>query len=112
MTLRARQCRFTALLGQLITWATAQGYELAGKEWLRTPEQQRLYVQQGKSRTLHSKHLDGLAVDFALFLGGVYQTDSAAYQPLGTYWTSLDPACVWGGDWTRFPDGNHFEWGD
>jgi hypothetical protein len=36
-------------------------------------------------------------------------TDTAVYKPLGDYWKTLDPACCWGGDFSK-PDGNHFSY--
>ena len=38
-------------------------YPFNVSEGLRTKEQQREYVRQGKSRTMNSKHLTGRAVD-------------------------------------------------
>jgi hypothetical protein len=109
MSLREQQCRFTVLLVELLQWAHQQGYQIALKEVLRTVEQQRRYVAQKRSQTMASAHLHGLAVDLALFIDGEYQTTTEAYQPLGEYWEALDPACLWGGRWERFRDGNHFE---
>ena len=110
LSLSQKQRRFTHLVGQFLCWAFAQGYELVLLEAARTPEQQQLYVQQGKSQSLESAHLKRLAVDVALFVNGVYHQSTAAYEPLGAYWEGLDPANIWGGRWTRFPDGNHFEY--
>ncbi|RAP72898.1 D-alanyl-D-alanine carboxypeptidase family protein [Candidatus Erwinia dacicola] len=45
-------------------------------------------------------------MDFNLFINGQYQTDSAAYLPLGEYWESLGG--TWGGRFKSRPDGNHF----
>ncbi len=54
----------------------------------------------------NSLHCQRLAVDFNLFINGIYQTDTAAYKPLGEYWESLGGA--WGGRFKSRPDGNHF----
>jgi hypothetical protein len=111
VTLREHQCAFTTCLGRLLVWCAEQGHIVAIKEVQRTPEQQQRYMSQGKSRTMHSKHLDCLAADLALFCDGVYQTRAEAYAPLGAYWKSLSPHCVWGGDWRKgFVDAVHFEW--
>lgn len=77
----------------------------------RPPEMQELYLKLGKTKVVHSKHEDCLAVDISLFIDGVYQTESEAYAPLGTFWKNLDPHNVWGGDWKSFHDGNHFQYG-
>lgn len=109
MPIGTLQRRFTLLIGQLICWAYENGYELTGGEWARTKEQQALYVKQGKSKTMSSRHLQRLAMDFNLFQDGKYLQRTEEYRPLGDYWKSLDPRCIWGGDWKSFPDGNHFE---
>ena len=96
------------MLGQLIGWAYSQGCELTLGEAMRTPEQQKLYVGQGKSKALKSKHLDKLAIDLNLFVGGEYKADKESYRTLGEYWKSLDPENVWGGDWGW--DANHFQY--
>lgn len=106
MTLGEKQRRFTELVGRLIQWAYANGFELTFGEAYRTPEQAALNAKTGAgiSNSLHTKRL---AVDLQLFLDDVYQTESAAYKPLGDYWKTLDPEAAWGGDFSR-PDGNHF----
>jgi hypothetical protein len=108
--LETPQCHFTRLVGRFLIWCAQQGYAVALKEVQLTHEQQALYVQQGKSRTLLSKHVQGLAFDLALFVNGEYQITLAAYRPLGEYWEALAPSCIWGGRWPRFPDGVHFEY--
>ena len=37
---------------------------------MRTPEEQQALVDKGASQTLKSKHLDGLAVDLMVYVGG------------------------------------------
>lgn len=103
-SLSAKQRRFTLMVAHLIEWAYGQGYELTFGEAYRTPEQAALNAQKGTgiARSLHTQRL---AVDLNLFKGGVYQTDSAAYLPLGEFWEGLCGA--WGGRF-RKPDGNHF----
>ena len=91
----------------LILWAYRNGYELTLGEAYRTKEQQAIYVKAGLSKTMNSKHLDRLATDLNAFKNGEYLTDSDSYKPLGDYWKSLDPECVWGGDWGW--DANHFQ---
>ncbi len=109
MTLREQQSKFATMTAQLILWCQEQGYEVTLGEAYRTKAQQEIYVAEGKSQTMRSKHLNRLAVDLNLFVAGKYQTSMAAYAPLGAYWTSLDPGCVWGGNWTSFKDAVHFE---
>ena len=106
MTLGEKQRRFTELVGRLITWAYANGFELTFGEAYRTPEQAALNAKTGAgiSNSLHTKRL---AADLNLFIDGVYQTATEAYKPLGEYWKTLDPEAAWGGDFSK-PDGNHF----
>ena len=105
MTLSEKQQLFTRLIAQLILWADEKGYRLTFGEAYRTPEQAALNAKKGSgiSNSLHTKRL---AVDLNLFINGRYQTDSAAYLPLGEYWESLGGS--WGGRFKSRPDGNHF----
>lgn len=107
MTLGEKQRLFTKLVGRLIDFAYASGYELTLGDAYRSPEQARANVAAG-SGIANSLHTQRLAIDLNLFINGVYQTDSKAYKPLGDYWKSLDAACCWGGDFTTRADGNHF----
>ncbi|MCQ3894242.1 M15 family metallopeptidase [Klebsiella quasipneumoniae] len=105
MTLSEKQQLFTRLIAQLILWADEKGYRLTFGEAYRTPEQAALNAKKGSgiSNSLHTKRL---AVDLNLFINGQYQTDSAAYLPLGEYWESLGGS--WGGRFKSRSDGNHF----
>ena len=102
MTLRQKQSKFVQMVGKLIEWAYANGYELTFGEAARTQEQASQNAATGKGIS-NSLHLIRLAVDFNLFVGGSYKTDTPSYKPLGEYWESIGGA--WGG---RFNDGNHF----
>ncbi|MCT2387302.1 M15 family metallopeptidase [Erwinia pyrifoliae] len=105
MTLNQKQQQFTQMVGQLIGWAFANGYGLTLGEAWRTPEQARLNAKSGAG-IANSLHTERLAIDFNLFIDGVWQTDSRAFLPLGEYWESIGGA--WGGRFTSRPDGNHF----
>lgn len=107
MTIAQKQQRFSELLAQLIVWAYLNGYKISMGEVLRTKEQQALYMKTGKSTTMNSKHLMCLAADISLWKDNIYLTATPDYKPLGDYWKSLDPMCVWGGDWGW--DGGHFQ---
>lgn len=111
-SLSAKQRRFTRYVGQLIEFAYVMGYELTFGEAFRTKEQAAIYAKNGSGIST-SLHTERLAIDFNLFKGGVYQTDSEAYRELGEFWKSLAPDCAWGGDFKDArgrprPDGNHF----
>lgn len=106
MTLGEKQRRFTELVGRLIQFAYANGFELSFGEVYRTHEQAALNAKTGAgiSNSLHTKRL---AVDFNLFVDGQYQSTPEPYEPLGVYWKSLDPECAWGGNF-KSKDANHF----
>ncbi|WP_140920796.1 M15 family metallopeptidase [Limnobaculum xujianqingii] len=104
MTLSEKQQQFTVMIARLIMWSHENGYYLTFGESYRTPEQAALNAKKG-SGIANSLHTQRLAVDFNLFINGQYQTDSAAYRPLGEYWESLGGS--WGGRFSK-PDGNHF----
>lgn len=107
MTLGEKQRLFARLVGQLLTWAYKSGFELTFGEALRTDAQAAANAKSGAGIS-NSLHKIRLAIDLNLFVAGIYQTDSAAYKPLGAYWKSLHPLCRWGGDFVSRPDGNHF----
>lgn len=102
MTLSEKQALFTVMIAKLIFWADEHGYRLTFGEAYRTPEQAKLNAQSGKG-IASSLHTQRLAVDFNLFINGVYQTTTDAHRPLGEYWESIGG--TWGG---RFNDGNHY----
>lgn len=107
MKLGEKQQLFTANIGRLILWAYSKGYRLTFGEVYRTPEQARANAKSGKGIS-NSLHIIRLAVDLNLFVEGIYQTNSEAYQVLGDYWKTLHPLNRWGGDFKSRPDGNHF----
>ncbi|WP_318365980.1 M15 family metallopeptidase [Enterobacter sp.] len=105
MTLGEKQQLFVVMIAQLINWAQDRGYRLTFGEAYRTPEQAALNARKG-SGISNSLHTQRLAVDFNLFINGVYQTKTENYLPLGEYWESIGGA--WGGRFKSNPDGNHF----
>lgn len=104
MTLSQQQRLFTRLVGELISWAYANGFELTFGEAYRTPEQAARNAKVGKG-IANSLHIQRLAIDLNLFVNGVYQTSTEAHRPLGEYWESLGGS--WGGRFSK-PDGNHY----
>lgn len=81
-------------------------------EGLRTVERQRQLKAAGASRTINSRHITGHAVDLAAWVGEVrwdwplYEKIAAAMKYAAA---DLGVPIVWGGDWTTFRDGPHFE---
>ena len=82
-------------------------------EGLRSLQRQRELVKEGASRTLHSRHLTGHAIDVAALSGGKIIWDWPAFERLAVAFKAaaaeLGIALVWGGDWQGFRDGPHFE---
>jgi peptidoglycan L-alanyl-D-glutamate endopeptidase CwlK len=90
-------------------------------EGLRTRERQARLVAIGASRTMNSRHLTGHAVDLAYWLddgdgrpeAGELRWDWPLARKLAAAMKAAAMeervALVWGGDWTSFPDGPHFE---
>ena len=82
-------------------------------EGLRTVEQQREYVKQGKSRTMNSKHLTGKAVDLYPLTMNRKQVDWSRFEELADLMFQVasdqDTEIVWGGHWKTFVDKCHFE---
>lgn len=110
VTLREKQSAFVLLVGRLIALADRIGYALTFGEAYRSPEEAARLAAAGKGIT-KSLHTQRLAIDLNLFINGVYQPDSAAYQPLGEWWeaqSTPELTCAWGGRFKPRPDGNHF----
>lgn len=82
-------------------------------EGLRTPERQRELYRAGATKTLNSRHLTGHAVDLAPLVKGQVRWDWPLFHQLAPAVKDaaqeLGVRIEWGGDWTRFPDGPHFE---
>lgn len=122
-----RQKTFTENVGRLILYAINRKFKLSFGEVARPIEMQKIYFESGRSKTMDSRHLQKLAVDFAifendkmLFAPGIseqqYIVDLEKARILGSYWESLHPDNIWGGDWNRngvydetFKDAYHFE---
>lgn len=115
MTLSQHQRIFTLNVAKLIVFAYSKGIELTFGEAYRTNEQQLIYVQTGKSKTMNSNHLRRLAVDFNFFKNGNLTYDWDDVKIIGDYWETLHPLNRWGGDWNKndkkdgFIDNPHFE---
>lgn len=88
-------------------------------EGLRTKARQEQLVAAGASKTMNSRHLTGHAVDVAIWkdIDGdgklELRWDWPLYvtfaQEVMTHANDLGVKIVWGGSWTSFKDGPHFE---
>lgn len=80
---------------------------------LRTLEEQKLLKAKGASRTLRSRHLTGHAVDLAVSVRGQIRWDWSLYIKLANAMKEAAKKekvpLEWGGDWTSFKDGPHFQ---
>lgn len=105
------QHEFLKDVAKLIYFADQQGIVLTGGDLYRSKEQQQIYIDEGKSKTLNSKHLERLAIDFNFFIKGVLTYKKKDIQVLGDYWEALNSKNRWGGNWESFVDCPHFERG-
>jgi peptidoglycan L-alanyl-D-glutamate endopeptidase CwlK len=82
-------------------------------EGVRTIEKQREYFTRGASKTMNSRHLTGHAIDLVAYVGASVSWDWILYHQIASAVKDAarleKVAIVWGGDWTSFKDGPHFE---
>lgn len=116
MTLGQHQEAFAKHVSLLLAKAWDLGYQVRLGEVQRTVEQQQIYVNTGRSKTMDSMHIKKCAIDLILLRDGRICT-AAEISPLGKFWESLDAANRWGGSWrglveakkSSFVDAPHFE---
>jgi len=82
-------------------------------EGVRSLTRQRALVKAGASQTLRSRHLTGHAADVAAFPGGRLSWEVPLYHRIADAFKeaarALDTPIEWGGDWSSFFDGPHFQ---
>ncbi len=89
-------------------------------EGVRTMAQQKIYVAQGKSKTLKGRHIPdnnasklGCAVDLGAFENGNLVWTWGAYEKLAKAVKQaakeVGVPIEWGGDWKTLKDGPHFQ---
>ena len=82
-------------------------------EGMRTKERQRELFAKGLSKTMNSRHLVGLAVDFAPLVDGQVTWKWPAFKPVADAFKAaakeLGVAIEWGGDFRTFKDGPHIQ---
>lgn len=88
--------------------ARQAGYPLIITSSVRTREEQARLVTTGRSQTMTSKHLQGLAFDVDIF--GMDRDDVPQWfwQQLGP-WAESSLGLRWGGRWSTLRDYGHFE---
>lgn len=82
-------------------------------EGLRTAERQMQLYRAGASKTLNSRHLTGHAVDLIAVVDSQVRWDWPLYHRIAAAMKNAakveEVPIEWGGDWTSFPDGPHFQ---
>jgi hypothetical protein len=110
MALVPEQHTFLQHAAQLIMFAGEQGFYVTGGELYRTKEQQQIYLDTGKSKTMNSKHLTRLAIDLNFITKeGQLVYDVSKLKDIGHFWESLSSKNSAGMFWETFKDVPHFE---
>jgi len=82
-------------------------------EGLRTIERQQALVKAGASQTLKSRHLTGHAVDLGAWVDDQVDWSWPLYSKIAkameTASKQVGVPIEWGGNWTKFKDGPHFQ---
>jgi peptidoglycan L-alanyl-D-glutamate endopeptidase CwlK len=82
-------------------------------EGLRTLERQKALMDAGASQTMNSRHLNGHAVDLGAWVDDQVDWSWPLYSKIADAMkaaaTELKIPIEWGGDWTTFKDGPHFQ---
>lgn len=109
MTLLEQQQLFAKHTADLFDEIIASGYSFTYGEAMRSQEQAAIYARQGKG-IVDSLHCKRLAIDINIFnKNGDYLTDTQDYEQFGKFWECLDYHNVWGGNFSKRKDGNHFQ---
>ena len=92
---------------------TKSPLDFSVSEGLRTVERQKELVAQKKSQTMKSRHIVGEAVDICVLVDGKANWDFENYRKIADVFKEcakeLGVKITWGGDWTSFRDGPHFQ---
>ncbi|MDD5062762.1 MAG: M15 family metallopeptidase [Candidatus Marinimicrobia bacterium] len=97
---------------KLMDFIMRHGFVITYGEVYRTREQQQIYFNTGRSKTMNSRHLERMALDLNFFLNGRLVNDPEILAPIGRLWMSLNPKNRWGGDWNRNGDVRDENWHD
>lgn len=109
MKLWEKQALFVQNACKLLQFMAAKGLFPTFGEALRTPEQAKIYAEQGKG-IVESLHIKKLALDVNLLdKDGKYLTQAKSYEEFGEFWEGLHKNNRWGGRFSRLVDCTHFE---
>lgn len=82
-------------------------------EGMRSVSRQKKLFEAGATRTMNSRHLTGHAIDVAAWVDGGIRWDWPLYDVISVAFKKaakeLGVPIVWGGDWSTFKDGPHYE---
>jgi peptidoglycan L-alanyl-D-glutamate endopeptidase CwlK len=82
-------------------------------EGVRSLARQKQLLAAGATRTMHSRHLTGHAVDLGAYVGSQVRWDWPLYHRIAgavkQAARELDIPIEWGGDWRTFKDGPHWQ---
>lgn len=82
-------------------------------EGLRDITRQKALFAKGLSKTMRSRHLTGHAIDVVALVGGKAVWDMPSYAKIAKAFKlaslELNIPIEWGGSWTSFKDGPHFQ---
>lgn len=110
-----KRTKFLFLLAKLYSFCEEKQIEIIIFTFYRDPAQQEQEFMKGKSKIkAGGPHQKWLAQDIAIIEDNKALFDNnaityAKYQVLGDFWKTLDPNCIWGGDFNFAKDVYHFE---
>ncbi len=88
-------------------------YDFGITEGKRTIERQKELYDSGKSQTMNSRHLDGDAIDIAVYIESGLTWEIGYYRKVAQAFFAaaieLGIQIEWGGLWRTFVDGPHFQ---
>ncbi len=102
-----------AVAKRAIELCKERGLDFICTDGHRTFEEQRYFVSTGKSKTMNSRHLGGLAIDVAFYCEGkcnyVFEDQKALWEVFKEAADELSIPIEWGGNWKNFKDTPHIQ---
>ena len=109
MGLFEHQWEFLKDVAKLIEYMSKiKDLEVSGGHLWRTKREQEFLLKIGRSRTMNSKHLDRLAIDFNFKYKGQIVGKHKVVEDIAKYWESLSEYNEAGYFWSFF-DPSHFQ---
>ena len=102
-----------AVARRAIELCKERGLDFICTDGCRTFEEQRHFVATGKSKTMNSRHLGGLAIDVAAYKNGKCEYEFEDQKELWLVFKEaadeLGIPIEWGGNWKNFKDTPHIQ---